>query len=67
MLERLSQLRAVQGFTASETALFQKSREAVIARQQQDLLELSTPVVKLWDGMLALPLIGTLDSAARRW
>jgi rsbT co-antagonist protein RsbR len=108
MLERLSQLRAVQGFTASETALFvnslkkpvfeqirkalandpaaladatweatelidglgmhtvqtfQKSREAVIARQQADLLELSTPVVKLWDGILALPMIGTLDSA----
>jgi rsbT co-antagonist protein RsbR len=42
---------------------FQKSREAVIARQQEDLLELSTPVVKLWDGILALPMIGTLDSA----
>ena len=32
-------------------------------RQQQDMLELSTPVVKLWDGILALPMIGTLDSA----
>ena len=32
-------------------------------RQQQEMLELSTPVVKLWDGILALPLIGTLDSA----
>jgi len=42
---------------------FQKAREEVIARQQQELLELSTPVVKLWDGILALPLIGTLDSA----
>jgi rsbT co-antagonist protein RsbR len=42
---------------------YQKSREEVIARQQQELLELSTPVVKLWDGVLALPLIGTLDSA----
>jgi rsbT co-antagonist protein RsbR len=42
---------------------FQKAREAVITRQQQELLELSTPVVKLWDGILALPLIGTLDSA----
>jgi rsbT co-antagonist protein RsbR len=42
---------------------YQKSREEVIARQQQELLELSTPVVKLWDGILALPLIGTLDSA----
>jgi rsbT co-antagonist protein RsbR len=42
---------------------FQKAREAVINRQQEELLELSTPVVKLWDGILALPMIGTLDSA----
>ena len=41
---------------------YQKSREGVIKRQQEELLELSTPVVKLWDGVLALPLIGTLDS-----
>jgi rsbT co-antagonist protein RsbR len=41
---------------------YQKSREAVIAHQQAEMLELSTPVVKLWDGVLALPLIGTLDS-----
>ncbi|HKA56326.1 MAG TPA: STAS domain-containing protein [Candidatus Binatia bacterium] len=45
------------------TEAFQKSREAVITRQQQELLELSTPVVQLWQGVLALPLIGTLDSA----
>jgi rsbT co-antagonist protein RsbR len=42
---------------------FQKAREATIERQQAELLELSTPVVKLWDGVLALPLIGVLDSA----
>lgn len=42
---------------------YQKNREMVIARQQQELLELSTPVVKLWEGILAIPLIGTLDSA----
>ncbi len=42
---------------------FQKSREDVINRQQRDMLELSTPVVKLWEGILALPMIGTLDSA----
>jgi|HubBroStandDraft_1064217.scaffolds.fasta_scaffold00416_13 rsbT co-antagonist protein RsbR len=42
---------------------FQASREEVIGRQQTELLELSTPVVKLWDGILALPMIGTLDSA----
>jgi rsbT co-antagonist protein RsbR len=44
------------------TDIYQKSRESVISRQQRELLELSTPVVKLWEGILALPLIGTLDS-----
>jgi rsbT co-antagonist protein RsbR len=42
---------------------YQKGREQVIVRQQQDLMELSTPVVTLWEGVLALPVIGTLDSA----
>jgi rsbT co-antagonist protein RsbR len=41
---------------------YQKTREEVINRQQEEMLELSTPVVKLWDGVLALPMIGTLDS-----
>lgn len=107
-LEALSRDRAVQGFSAQETATFvlslkkplftrvqavhgadasaalahtwaiselvdtlglhtiksfQKSREDIIVRQQEELLELSTPVVKLWDGVVALPMIGTLDSA----
>ena len=44
------------------TEVAQKSREDVIARQQQEMLELSTPVIELWKGILALPLIGTLDS-----
>jgi len=44
------------------TEAYQKSREQVISRQQRELMELSTPVVALWDGILALPLIGTLDS-----
>jgi rsbT co-antagonist protein RsbR len=106
-LSELSQQRARQGSTPSETALFvfsvkqplfarlrselattpeqlaestwvigalldqlglftvevyQKSRDQIIIRQQQELLELSTPVVKLWQNVLALPLIGTLDS-----
>ena len=105
-LADLSASRAVQGFTAAETATFvlslkpplfgvierantdpaqvassvreassvldalavhtmeayQRSREQVIVRQQQEISELSTPVVKLWEGVLALPLIGTLDS-----
>jgi len=45
------------------TEMYQRTREDIIVRQQQELLELSTPVVRLWDNILALPLIGTLDSA----
>jgi rsbT co-antagonist protein RsbR len=45
------------------TELYQKQRNAIIVRQQHELLELSTPVVSLWQGVLAVPLIGTLDSA----
>jgi rsbT co-antagonist protein RsbR len=45
------------------TEVYQKGREQVISKQQQEMLELSTPVVQLWQGVLALPLIGTLDSA----
>jgi rsbT co-antagonist protein RsbR len=48
------------GLFTTEVAL--KTREGIISRQQTEMLELSTPVVKLWDGILALPLIGTLDS-----
>ncbi|HET9316874.1 MAG TPA: STAS domain-containing protein [Vicinamibacteria bacterium] len=44
------------------TEVYQKGRDEVIVRQQQELLELSTPVVQLWEGVLGLPLIGTLDS-----
>jgi rsbT co-antagonist protein RsbR len=44
------------------TEAFQKTREEVISRQRMEMLELSTPVVMLWKGVLALPLIGTLDS-----
>ena len=42
--------------------VYQRSREAIIERQRQEMLELSTPVVKIWEGVVALPLIGTLDS-----
>ena len=56
-----SQLLDKLGLFTMET--FQQSREDVITRQQQELLELSTPVVQLWDNVLALPLIGTLDSS----
>jgi rsbT co-antagonist protein RsbR len=43
--------------------IFIKNKEATIQRQSQEMMELSTPVVSLWEGILALPLIGTLDSA----
>ncbi len=103
ILSSISRARALQGFSASETANFvlslkrplferlsksdgssgefvwpitlliddlalhtletyQKSREEVVVRQQREIAELSTPVVKLWEGVLALPVIGTLDS-----
>ncbi len=54
MLDRLALLT---------TEVYIATREELISRQQQELMELSTPVVKLWDGILALPIIGTLDSA----
>ncbi len=55
--------RALDALGLYTTEVHQKTREEMIMRQQQELLELSTPVVKLWDGVLALPLIGTLDSS----
>ena len=45
------------------TAIHQQAREEIIRRQGEEMLELSTPVIQLWDGILALPIIGTLDSA----
>jgi rsbT co-antagonist protein RsbR len=45
------------------TEAYQQSRNEVIGRQQAELLELSTPVVQLWEGILALQLVGTLDSS----
>jgi rsbT co-antagonist protein RsbR len=58
---RATELLDALGLLTAEA--FQKSREDMISRQQAELLELSTPVVQLWDGVLALPLIGTLDSS----
>ncbi len=60
-IEALNNLIDKLGLFTVET--FIKSREEIIVRQQREMLELSTPVVKLWEGVLALPLIGTLDSA----
>ncbi len=60
-------VEAVDGFVDKlalhTTDSYIQGRDRVIARQQEDMLELSTPVVMLWDGIVALPLIGTLDSA----
>ena len=55
-----TKLDAMAQWTATA---FQRTREELIARQQQELLELSTPVIKLWEGVLAVPMIGTLDSS----
>jgi rsbT co-antagonist protein RsbR len=98
LLRELSNNRARQGFTATETAIsvfalkdalrdkvtaeeyvafmsiidraalftfdaYVRTREELIADQAEQLLELSTPVVKLWEGVVAVPLVGTLDSA----
>jgi rsbT co-antagonist protein RsbR len=54
--------RVIDGLGLFTTEVYQRSREEVIARQQREISELSTPVVKLWRGILAMPLIGTLDS-----
>ncbi|PSM45000.1 anti-anti-sigma factor [Streptomyces dioscori] len=49
------------GLFAIET--YTQTRDELIAAQAEQLLELSTPVVRLWDGVIAVPLVGTLDSA----
>jgi rsbT co-antagonist protein RsbR len=58
-----SATRLIDGLGLFTNDAFLRSREAVIRRQQDELIELSTPVVKLWQGVVAVPLIGTLDSA----
>ena len=55
--------RLIDALALHSTDAYLRTREEVVARQAQELLELSTPVVKLWDGVVAVPLIGTLDSA----
>ena len=53
----------IDGLGLQTTEIYLRSREEIIRRQQQELMDLSTPVVKLWKDILALPLIGTLDSS----
>jgi len=58
-----SATQLIDSFGLFTSEAYLRSREEVIRRQQDELIELSTPVVKLWNGVVALPLIGTLDSA----
>lgn len=58
---RISKLVDSFGITTFET--FIKGREEVILRQTDEISEISTPVIRVWDGIVALPIIGTLDSA----
>jgi rsbT co-antagonist protein RsbR len=57
----LSRLVDEMGLFTFET--YSKAREEILADQTEQLLELSTPAVKLWEGIVAVPLVGTLDSA----
>src|SRR5262249_41648095 len=59
----LALARAIDDLGLYTFERFASAREAIIVRQNEQLLELSTPVIKLWDGVLAVPLVGTLDSA----
>lgn len=60
LVRKISSITVKLGLHTEEA--FIKAKEEIISRQGQELLELSTPVVKLWEGIVALPLIGTLDS-----
>jgi len=55
--------RLLDGLALFTTEMHQQAREEIIRRQNEEMLELSTPVIQLWDGILAMPIIGTLDSA----
>lgn len=55
--------RIIDSFSISTFETFIKGREDVILRQTDEIAEISTPVIRVWDGILALPIIGTLDSA----
>ena len=55
--------RVMDHFVINSFEVFIKGREEVILRQTDEISEISTPVIRLWDGILALPIIGTLDSS----
>jgi rsbT co-antagonist protein RsbR len=55
--------KLIDGFSMTTFETYIKGREEVILRQTDEITEISTPVIRVWDGILALPIIGTLDSA----
>lgn len=61
--ESLKLGRLMDLFVINSFEIFIKGREEVILRQTDEISEISTPVIRLWDGILALPIIGTLDSS----
>ena len=61
--ESLKISRLIDGFGIATFETFIKGREEVILRQTDEITEISTPVIRVWDGILAMPIIGTLDSS----
>jgi len=61
--ESMKLIRLIDHFSVITFETFIKGREEVILRQTDEIAEISTPVIRVWDGILALPIIGTLDSA----
>jgi rsbT co-antagonist protein RsbR len=63
LIQSMKVARILDSFGISTFETYIKSREEVILRQTSEITEISTPVIRVWDGILALPIIGTLDSA----
>jgi rsbT co-antagonist protein RsbR len=63
LMQSLKVARILDNFGISTFETYIKSREEVILRQTSEITDISTPVIRVWDGILALPIIGTLDSA----
>lgn len=63
LIQIMKVTRIIDSFTVSTFETFIKGREEVILRQTDEISEISTPVIRVWDGIVALPIIGTLDSA----
>ncbi|MEU0228582.1 STAS domain-containing protein [Streptomyces sp. NPDC006284] len=55
--------KLLDGLALLTTEAYVRTREEIISSQAEQLLELSTPVVQLWNGVVGVPLVGTLDSA----